>query len=106
MSVSNEFQAQDMQLQPAGSFVRAKNVACRRRQGAVAKTAHCSKWHFFSGNTGACCIKHVDFVFNSNFGYNNRSSFQRLRKSQHQICHGGPTINYIRILHTKKALPV
>ena len=38
MSVSNEFQAQDMQLQPAGSFVRAKNVACRRRQGAVAKT--------------------------------------------------------------------
>ena len=26
MSVSNEFQAQDMQLQP-GSFVRAKNVA-------------------------------------------------------------------------------
>ena len=50
MSVSNEFQAQDMQLQPAGSFVRAKNVACRRRQGAVAKTAHCSKWHFFSEN--------------------------------------------------------
>ena len=39
MSVSNEFQAQDMQLQPAGSFVRAKNVACRRSQGAAA-TAH------------------------------------------------------------------
>ena len=47
MSVSNEFQAQDMQLQPAGSFVRAKNVACRRRQGAVAKTAHYSESNYF-----------------------------------------------------------
>ena len=45
MSVSNEFQAQDMQLQPAGSFVRAKNVACRRRQGGAA-TAHTAFFYY------------------------------------------------------------